>query len=152
MDTHEPDELREQRHEAHAEHTYSAFLKDLSRIGRMSEEQAQRAAVAVLHALEQRVARSLGRHLEAQLPARLREFLHEAERAEGEEFARFGRQRLLRMVAARLGPALAGDPAEVERIVRAVFQAVRMHISEGEVEHVAAGLPEDIAELWRHPI
>jgi uncharacterized protein (DUF2267 family) len=147
MEPFEPEERREMRHESHAESTYSAFLKDLRWLGRMSEQEAQRAAVSVLHALEQRIVRSQARHLEAQLPKKLRELLHEAERVEGEEFRRFGKQRLFRIVARELGK----EASDVEPIVRAVFAAVRMHISEGEAEHVASGLPEDLADMWRNP-
>src|SRR5262245_10936600 len=138
METRGPEEMRQMRHASHVATTYAAFLKDLGRIGNISGEDAQKAAVVVLHVLEQRIARSLGRHLEAQLPFKLQELLAEAERAEGAEFSRFGRRRLLQMVANQLGKS----PAEVEPVVRAVFQAVRIHITDGEAQNVAAGLPE----------
>ncbi len=140
MDTIRPGE----RHEAHAEGTWAAFLKDLRRIGNLSHDDAERAAVAVLHSIEQRIADPQARHLEAQLPSKLRDLL----RAAGARpFARFGRHGLMHLVANELKL----EQFRVEPIVRAVFAAIRMHISAGEADDLAAALPPDLAELWRHP-
>lgn len=135
------DSERATRHESRAATTYHAFLKDLERIGEMPKELAERAAVAVLSVLERRMPSSGARHLEAQLPSKLRELLtHLSQR-------RFGRAAFLQMVA----DELSMDPHQVEPIVRAVFRAVRFKISDGEAEDVAAELPKDLAELWLHP-
>lgn len=135
------DPERATRHESRAANTYHAFLKDLERIGEMPKELAERAAVAVLSVLERRIFPSGARHLEAQLPSKLRELLiHLSQR-------RFGRAAFFQMVA----DELSMDPQKVEPIVRAVFRAVRIKISDGEAQDVAAELPKDLAELWLHP-
>jgi uncharacterized protein (DUF2267 family) len=97
--------------------------------------------VAVLSVLERRLIPQGARHLEAQLPSTLRELIVHLSPL------RFGRAAFFRMVAADLGKS----PSEVEPIVRAVFRAVRMRISEGEAHDVAAELPKDLSELWLRP-
>ena len=135
------EEERAARHESHAATTYHAFLRDLQRIGGLREDLAERSAVAVLSVLERRVLPGGARHLEAQLPSKLRELLvHSAQ-------SRFGRVAFLRMVAGELGI----EPEAAEPIVRAVFRAVRAKISDGEARDVAAELPGDLAELWLTP-
>ena len=134
-------EERAARHESHAATTYHAFLKDVERIGGMHKELAERSAVAVLSVLERRIFPGGARHLEAQLPSKLRELLVHSSQS------RFGRAAFLRMVASEL----AVEPEAVEPIVRAVFRAVRDKISDGEARDVAAELPADLAELWLAP-
>jgi uncharacterized protein (DUF2267 family) len=137
-------ERAEERHRQHASATYQAFIDDLVRIHPMSRELAERAAVSVLWRLERRFKEEEGRHLEAQLPLRLRELLAELPRLRP---VRFGHLDLIEWVADDLGCPVA----EADRIARAVLQAVRKKISEGEADHIAAALPVDLALLWRHP-
>jgi uncharacterized protein (DUF2267 family) len=129
------------RHQSRSASTYHSFLKDLERVGGMPRELAERASVAVLSVLERRLIPQGARHLEAQLPSTLRELIVHLSPL------RFGRVAFFRMVAAELGMR----PAEVEPIVRGVFRAVRLRISQGEAHAVAAELPKDLAELWLHP-
>jgi uncharacterized protein (DUF2267 family) len=138
-DAHDPEHAT--RHESHALTTYHAFLKDLERLGAMPKELAERAAAAVLSVLEQRILPGGVRHLEAQLPSKLRERLTALSQR------RFGREALFRMVAEELRM----EPDEAEPVVRAVFRAVRSKISDGEAQDVAAELPKDLAELWLNP-
>ena len=44
---------------------------------------------------------------------------------------------------------LRKDVSEVETIVRAVFQGLREHISEGEAQDVESNLPRELQDLWR---
>ena len=140
----ELEEIRRKRHEARASQTYKSFIADLSRIGGMSADDAERAAVSVLCALEQRIMASEARHLEAQLPFKLRELLHECERHEAERPQRFGRAEFIRMIAQDLGI----DEVQAETIALDVITAVREHISEGEARDVAGQLPPDLADLF----
>jgi uncharacterized protein (DUF2267 family) len=137
------DEVRLQKREAKSDHTYRVFLKRLCAVGKMSEEFAERAAVAVLSGLEQRLSSGEAHQLEAQLPVRLTKLLVSGQLMVHVE-GKFGSQALLNAVGQELGLA----EGEVEPVVRAVFSVVRETISEGEVEDVAAQLPSDIAALW----
>lgn len=140
-------EIRKQRHESRTSSTYKQFLKDLCSVGDMNEEDAERSAVSVLCALEQRIMRNEAEDMEAQLPFKLQQLLHRCEIHEGEVPKRFGREEFIQMVAADL----KAEPEQAEAIARAVFTTVRNQISEGEAEDVAAQLPPDLADLWRRP-
>ncbi|MGI5861141.1 MAG: DUF2267 domain-containing protein [Myxococcales bacterium] len=140
-------DFRALRHESRAASTYKAFLKNLSAMGDFDEAFAEKAAVSVLAALEQRIYGEEVRDLEAQLPYKLRELLAEVPHHEGKPQAKFGRQQFFEMVANDLNKSLD----EIEPIIRAVFMAVRSQITEGEAEDVADQLPSDLAELWRLP-
>ncbi|WP_338869216.1 DUF2267 domain-containing protein [Myxococcus stipitatus] len=138
---------RARRSAAHASQTYAAFLKHLCERGGMSPAVAERAAVSVLCAVEQRISRGETRDLEAQLPRKLSELLHRCERHEAAMPGGFGREELLEHV----GSDLSLHPDAVAPVVRAVLNAVREQISEGEAEDVMDQLPEDLKELWRRP-
>ena len=139
-------ERSEERHTQHASATYQAFLTDLVHIHPMPRERAEQAAIGVLWALEQRILRDEARNLEAQLPSRLRELLHSYPRAT-ERPLKFGELELVEWVANDLQIPVF----EAERVIRAVFKAVRRKITDGEADDVAAELPEDLALLWNHP-
>lgn len=137
-------EQRHQRHESRTGSTYKAFLRHLAAVSGMSEDQAERAAVAVLCALEQRLFAGEARHLEAQLPSKLRELIHRCPLHAGSAPHRFGREEFFRIVAEDFGPT-----DDLERIARTVIGAVRDQISPGEAEDVASQLPHDLRELWQ---
>jgi len=137
------DEARLQKREAKSDNTYRAFLKKLCAQGRMSEEFAERAAVAVLSGLEQRLDAGEASHLEAQLPVRLTKLLVSGQ-FRVQLRGKFGAEELLTAVGQELG---LGE-GEVEPVVRAVFECVRESISEGEASDVADQLPPDLATLW----
>jgi uncharacterized protein (DUF2267 family) len=141
----ELEERRRQRRESRASQTYAAFLKDLCRIGSMSPEFAEQAAVSVLCALEQRLIRDEARQLEAQLPLKLQVLLSRCERHEGPAPVKLDREEFLEMVARDLSM----QPDEVEPIVRAVFLTVRERVSEGEIQDVIHQLPREFHDLWQ---
>ncbi|HYV45188.1 MAG TPA: DUF2267 domain-containing protein [Myxococcaceae bacterium] len=142
------DAHRLQRRESHAAQTYSAFLKDLCRIGGMAPEFAEQAAVSVLWALEQRIIPDEARDLEAQLPVQLTNLLACCNRPMTSRPEKYTREELLE----RVGRDLNMQPDEVEPVVRAVFATVRQHVSEGEVEAVIQMLPRQMRDLWQRPI
>jgi uncharacterized protein (DUF2267 family) len=112
----------------------------------MSPSVAEQASVSVLCALEQRIFGEEARDLEAQLPQKLTELLHRCERHEsGPPPRKFGRAEMLAMV----GEDLSLEPEAVEPVIRAVLDAIRDQISEGEVEQVMKQLPADLRDLWR---
>lgn len=134
------------RRESRTSQTYAAFIKHLCDRGGMSPSVAEKAAVSVLCGLEQRIFGEEALDLEAQLPRKLTELIHRCERHEsGPPPRKFGREEMLRMVGEELGL----EPGAVEPVVRAVFDALRDQVSEGEVEQVISQLPEDLRDLWR---
>ncbi|XXF79557.1 DUF2267 domain-containing protein [Myxococcaceae bacterium GXIMD 01537] len=140
--------LRQKRHASRTGQTYAAFLKHLCERGGMSPHTAERAAVSVLCAVEQRIFSGEARDMEAQLPRKLTEVLVRCERHEGPPPKKFGRAELLAMV----GQDLSLNPDAVEPIVRAVMSAIREQISEGEAEQVMDQLPHDLKDLWRRSV
>jgi len=139
-------ERGDERHRQHAQTTYRAFLADLIRIHPMTPEIAERTALSVLWALEQRLIPNEARHLLAQLPSHLRVLLAGMPRVTRRPL-KFGHLDLIEWLA----DDLACPVVEAEMRVRAVFQAVRRKISVGEANDVAAELPPDLGLLWRHP-
>ena len=139
---------RAQRAESRSSQTYKAFINHLCERGGMSPSVAQQAAVSVLCAIEQRIYSEEAADLEAQLPRKLTELLHSCERHEEELPARFGREELLK----RVGEDLSLNPDAVEPVVRAVLDAIRHQISEGEAEDVMSQLPADMRDLWGRAI
>lgn len=137
---------RARRHESRTSQTYAAFIKHLCERGGMSPSVAEQAAVSVLCAIEQRIFGEEAQDLEAQLPQKLTDLLVRCERHEsGPPPRKFGRQEMLRMV----GEDLSLAPEAVEPVIRAVLNAIRDQVSEGEVEQVMRQLPHDLRDLWR---
>ncbi len=137
---------RARRRESRTSQTYAAFIKHLCDRGGMSPAVAEKAAVSVLCALEQRIFGEEARDLEAQLPRKLTELLHRCERHEsGPPSRKFGRAEMLLRVGEELGLA----PEAVEPVIRAVLDAIRDQVSEGEVDQVVRQLPADLRDLWR---
>lgn len=137
---------RARRRESHTSQTYKAFLKHLCDRGGMSPSVAEKAAVSVLCAIEQRILGEEARDMEAQLPRKLLELLNRCERHEsGPPPRKFGRVEMLQMVS----EDLSLNPEAVEPVIRAVLDAIRDQISEGEVEQVMRQLPHDLRDLWR---
>jgi uncharacterized protein (DUF2267 family) len=139
---------RKLRHESRASQTYKLFLDHLCERGGMSPAVAQQAAVSVLCAVEQRILSDEALDMEAQLPRKLTDLLHRCEKHEEELPPKFGREHLLK----RVGEDLSLNPDAVEPVVRAVLDAIRHQISEGEAEDVMSQLPEDLRDLWGRAI
>jgi uncharacterized protein (DUF2267 family) len=137
---------RARRHESRTSQSYAAFIKHLCERGGMSPSVAEKAAVSVLCAIEQRIFGEEARDMEAQLPQKLLELLNRCERHEsGPPPRKFGRAEMLQMVS----EDLSLNPEAVEPIIRAVLDAIRDQISEGEVEQVMRQLPHDLRDLWQ---
>jgi uncharacterized protein (DUF2267 family) len=110
----------------------------------LSRPEAERAAVAVLCALEQRLFGGEVNQLSAQLPMKLRELIQRCPLHRGSAPHKFGRAEFFEIVAEDFGPSAL----DMEKLVRGVFRAVRALISEGEGDHVATQLPGELKELW----
>lgn len=137
-------DVRAQRSESRAAQTYTFFMKDLEARAGVGRELAERAAQSVLCALEQRLIDTEAKHMEAQLPRKVRDLLQRCPRHEGAPPRKFNLEQFLMMVSEDLDTT----PNEAERLSRAVFSTIREHISEGEVEDVIGQLPLDLRSLW----
>lgn len=141
-------DIRAQRSESRATQTYTFFLKDLEAKAGIDRDLAERAAESVLCVLEQRLIDTEAKHLEAQLPRKVRDLLQRCPRHEGAPPRKFKLEEFLNMVAEDLDTT----PNEAERLCRAVFATVRAHISEGETEDVIGQLPNDLRSLWAREV
>ncbi len=139
------DELRRQRSEVRQSQTYKAFLKDLCRIGNYDEGKAEQAAVSVLCLLEQRIVSGEAADLEAQLPRKLVALLNRCERHENLRPRDLNADKFLELIAEDLGT----DKPEAETLLHHVFQTLREHVDEGELDQVIHQLPKDLRAYWQ---
>ena len=135
----------EKRHQSHLGRSYAAFIKHLAEVGKLEAGVVECAAVSVINALLHRIQPTEAKDLTAQLPRKLVEFLPKEGQQPGRDYGR-SREDFLRVVGEDLRKE---DASEVEGLVRAVFQGLREHISEGEAEDVESNLPPDLQDLWR---
>lgn len=144
------EEMRQQRHESRTNQTFWAFIRDLCDAGDFKDEvEAIRAAAVVLTRLEQRLTGEEAQDLNAQLPMKVVEILHEAKRPEhGGPVANFHKDDFVQAICNDLNL----DAQNAEALIRAVFTTVRSKISEGEADDVYSQLPKDMRPLWERPI
>ncbi|HVJ92240.1 MAG TPA: DUF2267 domain-containing protein [Labilithrix sp.] len=102
------------------------------------------AFMAVMCIFSQRLSGGEARHVLLGLPNTLRPLVTTCMRHREEWADVFGRDELLRRVAHHLGT----DEVTAERVVRAVFSAVKRTIPYKEVEDSASQLPPDLRDLW----
>ena len=140
-----PQSRSEQRHQSHLGSTYAAFIKHLCEVGRLEPALAECAAVSVINALLHRIQPGEAKDLAAQLPRKLVEMLPKEGAQKPARVIGKSREDFLKAVAEDLGK----DSSEVEPVVRAVFQGLREHISEGEAQDVESNLSRDLQDLWR---
>lgn len=107
-----------------------------------SREQALAAAQATLSTLSERLTGNEPRHLGAQLPEPLSQYLDQ----EGQG-RRFSANEFCHLVAEREGVA---DDAAKEH-ARAVLQTLKEAVSEGEMNDVLDQLPQDYEQLFGAP-
>lgn len=142
-----PEELQrraEKRHESRASSTYAEFLKDLQAKGFRSREEAERAAIGVLCALDQRLTSDQAWNLESQLPSKLKELVFRCERHTDLLPRDIDRAQFEEVVREH---STSGDRDAVAAM-RLVFATVAQHVTPGEVRKVVSQLPGDLRELW----
>jgi uncharacterized protein (DUF2267 family) len=137
-------EARAERHASRAGTTFARFVRNLAAVGGYTIHEAERHAVAVIATLEERIPIREVCNLEAQLPRRLDELLSFVPL---NGLPAMDRMQFIERVSARAHVTYA----EAETIARTVFGFLRSQISEGEVRHVEARLPEGLRELWKEP-
>jgi uncharacterized protein (DUF2267 family) len=140
-----PQSRSAKRHESHLGSTYAAFIKHLCEVGKLEPGLAECAAVSVINALLHRIQPSEARDLQAQLPRKLLDMLPKQDPQQPPRALGKSRDDFLKVVA----EDLRKDVSEVETIVRAVFQGLREHISEGEAQDVESNLSRELQDLWR---
>lgn len=130
------------RHASRRANTYVKFIDELMRVAKLTKGEAEAAAVSVLSRFEQRLTRDEASHLEAQLPAKLREMLEGCPRP----------LKPLRFYLDEFYQAVAGDlgltKEEAISLTHFVFLAVSKFVSLGEARDVASQLPKDLAQVW----
>ena len=99
---------------------------------------------AVMCALSQRVSRGQARELVLGLPETMRGLVDRCALHRSEESDVFGRDELLRRVAAHLQLELS----EAEPVVRAVFTAAKRILPEKATIDIGSQLPVDLRDLW----
>ena len=106
-------------------------------------ERALKATRATLQTLAERLGADESRHLAAQLPQGIGQYLDsyefDAENFSSEEF--------LKRISAREGV----DPPDCVTHVRAVLHALQHAVPVGEISHVLERLPTDYARLFPRP-
>lgn len=103
---------------------------------------------ATLHALRDRLPFEIAVKFGAQLPMLIRGFYYEGWKPNITPIKVKGAEEFLDFVAARLMNTTILNENDLETIVRAVFEVIAMHISDGEVNHIKQALPVHIAALW----
>lgn len=138
------EKARAERREQRKNQTFAAFMTYLRRVGSISEELAEKSAVAVLCALERRILPDEAKDLESQLPVKLRDLVRRCDTHAGIRPHKIDRPEFVATVADELG--VPADRAE--RLILAVFHALRAQVSEGEARQVEGQLPPDLRSLW----
>lgn len=126
---------------------YAIFLDRVCEATGLHRDEAALAAAQVLCVFEQRISDGEIRHLEGEIPGRLRALLAACEKHPGKPPMRFGRAAFFRTLVQEMGRS----GREVGRIVSAVLAGVREQISEAEAANVASQLPDDLRILWAGP-
>ena len=118
---------------------YDEFVTKVARGADVPREQAEALTVATLRTLAERISRGEAEDLAAQLPKELKGYLARP----GEEAEPFGLDEFVRRVAERAGT----DPDQAFAHAGAVFATLREAVTSGELDDIAAQLPEELRGL-----
>lgn len=127
------------------------WLNDLQQ--EMNLESRQKAYLVLragLHALRDRLTIDEAAQLGAQLPMLIRGFYYEGWRPAASPIKLRTKDEFLSLVLEYLQvtPTAQAVDIDPEEAIRAVFQVLQRHISEGEVESIKRMMPEALLELW----
>ncbi|MBD3317799.1 MAG: DUF2267 domain-containing protein [Chitinivibrionales bacterium] len=119
----------------------------MERLGWTSRQRAYHAFRAVLHALRDRLTIEESAHFSAQLPLLVRGIYFDGwEPSKTPEKIR-DKGVFLEHVRERMGLG-AGEPENIERIVKEVFAVIQNEVTEGEISEVRSMFPEKLRGLW----
>lgn len=126
--------------------TTNEWLREvMDRLGTADKHRAYLALRVVLHALRDRLPVQEAVDLGAQLPMLVRGFYYEGWRLH--DATRESRR--LADLLAHVHASFKKDPeVDPEMVVRAVFETLTRHISEGEIGDVISALPAELKKLW----
>lgn len=113
------------------------------------DETALKALRVVLHALRDRLTINEAAQLSAQLPMVVRGLFFESWRPHRNASLPGGLNEFFTEIDAHL-PRLT--PRDRKRAVQVVLDVLAHHISEGEVDDIAAVLPCDLREFWKSTV
>ena len=136
--------LRERRHQARCTRMYALFLDDLRERSGLPREQARRALVSVLCALELPLRPLCSDDPRVWLPRKLQEAFQACPPRAEAAASPAGLEGFLQRLQTELGT----DRAQAERNARLVFTSLRACITEGEAQQVDEALPPDMRALW----
>jgi uncharacterized protein (DUF2267 family) len=119
-------------------HEHEQFITTIEQHARLSFDEAQRAAQAVLQTLAERLSAGEARQIAAQLPPEDAPWLGDGGPAQPMHADEF-----VRRVAGREGV----DEESAERHIRAVFAALGRSVSRKELADMASELPKDFEPL-----
>lgn len=126
----------------------NAWLREIgAEVG--GDQQAYQALRATLHALRDRVTIGEATHLGAQLPLVIKGLYYDQWRPHDSPKTYRTRDEFLEEV--RKGMTARDDlspPVDPDEAARAVFHALRHHVSDGQISEVIAMLPEPVRALW----
>lgn len=125
------------------------WLHDL--MDRLNWDDRQKAYLALrgtLQALRDRLPVISAANLAAQLPMLIRGFYYEGWRPSITPVKIKHPEEFLEYVRAHFALSPLEQEEDIESIVKAVFQVIASHVSEGEIEHIKNILPLPLVSLW----
>lgn len=127
-----------------------AWLKDImAELGTDDQHLAYFALRATLHALRDRLRPDDAVHFAAQLPMLIRGFYYDGWRPSATPTHERTKHAFLQHVDQELRPRAPGaSDLDVEALVRAVFKACSVHVTEGELDQLQSVLPAELRSLW----
>ncbi|MBD3332849.1 DUF2267 domain-containing protein [candidate division GN15 bacterium] len=119
---------------------YNDFIGQVQSRGRMdSQAAAVKATRATLETLTERLAENQPKHLGAQLPEEIANYLGET--GQGESFS-------VQEFYDRVAKREKVETTDAQFHARAVIDVIRDAITEGELDHVRGQLPDEYAPLF----
>lgn len=125
------------------------WLNDLmSILGWSDRHKAYLALRGTLQALRDRLPVEGAANFSAQLPMLIRGFYYESWKPSVTPVKIKNPEEFFEYVRAHFATSSLSQEQDIESIVRAVFQVIANHVSEGEVHHIKQILPLSLASLW----
>jgi uncharacterized protein (DUF2267 family) len=118
---------------------YPEFIKKVAEQADVSKDEAEALVAATLRTLGERITGGEADDLAAQLPEELKPYLTKSE----EGAKSFGVDEFIRRVAERAGT----DPDRALAAQGAIWATVRETVTSGELDDIAAQLPDDLKGL-----
>jgi len=119
---------------------YDEFIRSVAQGAAISYEDAERVTEATLRTLAERITGGEAKDLASQLPLQLKPFLTIGVREEAEAFD-------VDVFVARVADRAGIDPDQALAQLGAVFATLREAVTTGELDDIAAQLPDGLRDL-----